>query len=56
MYFSSWAAFSQCASGEPKRTKDEPHEVRRAKELMRAAGYDIGASASRGPRRWIRGR
>jgi len=54
MHFSSWATFSQCASAEPKRAKDEPHKVRRAEELMKAAGYSIGATTARGARRWIR--
>ena len=54
MHFSSWATFSQCASAEPKRQREEPHRVARAEAMMRAEGYRIGATSSRGARRWIR--
>ncbi len=56
MHFTSWATFSQCASAEPKRVKEEPHKVKRAEELMKAGGYSIGASTPRGARRWVRAR
>lgn len=47
-HFSSWATFSRCGNAEPNKVKEQPHKVRRAEELMKAAGYRIG---SRSPRR-----
>jgi hypothetical protein len=54
MHFSSWATFSQCASAEPKRQREEAHHVRRAESMMAAAGYEIGQPTARGARRWFK--
>ncbi len=53
-YFTSWADFTQCASAEPKRRREQPERVARAEEIMEQAGYRIGPTTRRGARRWLR--
>jgi hypothetical protein len=54
--FTSWADFSQCASAEPKRRRDQSARVATAEDIMQRAGYRIGPTTSRGARRWFRTR
>ena len=52
--FTGWAIFSQTANAEPKRRRDHADKVKVAEQIMRSAGYEIGAPTSRGARRWVK--
>lgn len=52
--FTSWVDFTQCASAEPKRRREQADRVAFAEEIMERAGYRIGPPTRRGARRWLK--
>lgn len=52
--FGGWVGFMQAANAEPSWMTNRPERVRIAEEIMRSAGYEIGATTARGARQWVK--